>query len=96
MHDDTLLIAIDDALGASSLCACGHELVLAERDDTLWLECPEFTSSSRLPARLAAFLHDASHDRRPVAALPSRPAADPGVPGAPRPVPAARPVAVRG
>lgn len=94
MRDDIILIAIDEALGATDRCTCGHEYHLAERDDTLWLECPAFAGASRLPARVAFFLRELAHDRRPVAALPSRPAAVPSV--AAVPIAANRPVSVHG
>ncbi len=95
MNDETLLIAIDDALGASSLCSCGKELRPVERDRTVWLECPAFTMPSRLPARVAAFFLESAHDRRPVAALPSSPSLVPSTPASAQ-TPVVRPVAVHG
>jgi hypothetical protein len=73
MHDDTILTAIDEAIGATTLCSCGMEFHLNERNEVLWLECPTFSASTRLPARLVAFFREMTHDRRAVAALPSRP-----------------------
>ena len=94
MNEDTLLAAIDDAVGASTLCTCGKELRIAERDGIVYLECPELAGPTRLPARLAAFLFDTTHDRRPVGTLSSAPvrAAVSARPAASL----ARPVAVRG
>jgi hypothetical protein len=93
MRDDTILTAIDEAVGASARCDCGSELLIAEHGDALWLECPIFSSASRLPARLALFLREATHSRRIVAALPLAPSAAPVVAG--QPVAATRPVVVR-
>jgi hypothetical protein len=94
MDDDTLLMTIDDALGASTVCSCGKELRAAVRDDTLWLECPVFAGPSRLPSRLMAFLCDSAHDRRPVGAL--RPTPAPISVATTVAVSAARPVAAHG
>jgi len=94
MRDDTVLIAIDEGLGASDRCSCGKEFHLARHGDTLWLECPDFAGRTLLPARVAAFIRELSHDRRPVAALPCRPAGSP--PATARTAHAPRPVAVRG
>jgi len=94
VNDDMILTAIDEAVGASALCACGKEFHLEERDDVLWLECPTFAGSSRLPARLATFVHEMTHDRRAVAALPSRPVLVPVAVA--RQVAVSRPVTVRG
>lgn len=70
MRDDSILLAIDEALGANSRCTCGRELFPRERADMLWLECPVFAGASRLPARLADYGRQFTHDRRPMAALP--------------------------
>ena len=94
MTDNTILTAIDEALGASALCNCGMEFHLSERNDVLWLECPTFSGSSRLPDRLAIFVRLMTHDRRPVAALPSRPVLAPLTVA--RQVAVSIPVAVRG
>lgn len=94
MRDDAILTAIDEALGASARCDCGHELLPAAHDDTLWLECPTFASASWLPARVARFFREIAHSRRVVAALPPAPLATSVA--AVQPVVAARPVAARG
>ena len=93
MNDDLILTAIDEALGASTLCACGKEFHLTERAEMLWLECPTFSGSTRLPARLTTFVREMTHDRRVVAALPTRPVVAPFIVA--RPVAVSRPVAVR-
>jgi hypothetical protein len=95
MNDDMLLITIDDTIGASSLCPCGKELRVVERGRTVWLECPAFAIPSRLPARVAAFLLESAHDRRPVAELPSNPSGVSATPASAQ-APVARPVAVHG
>jgi len=93
VNDNLIRTAIDEALGASALCACGKEFHLNERADMLWLECPTFSGSTRLPIRLATFVRDMTHDRRVVAALPTRPVVAPVIVA--RPVAVSRPVAVR-
>jgi len=93
VNDDTILTAIDEAAGGAALCNCGMEFHLSERDEVLWLECPTFSGSSRLPARFATFVRLMTHDRRAVAALPSRPVIAPVA--ITRPVVVSRPVAVR-
>lgn len=94
MNDETLLFAIDDVFGASTLCACGKELRIAQHDGTVWLECPAYAGPTRFPARLAFFFRETTHDRRPVGALPT--ASTPATAGTPVPAPVARPVPVRG
>jgi len=94
MRDDIFLTAIDEAMGTTALCACGKEFTLVERGDMLWLECPTFAGVSRLPARAVSFFREMVHDRRPVAALPSTPVLVPVA--VTLPVPASRPVTVRG
>ena len=94
MRDDTILTAIDEALGASARCTCGKEFHLAERGDLLWLECPTFAGTTRLPARAVFLFREMTHDRRPVAVLPSAPVAAPVA--VTRPAAVSRPAVVRG
>jgi len=90
---DTILTAIDEAMGESSRCECGKELLLGKRDDALWLQCPTFAEGSWLPGSMATFVRSFTHGRRIVAALPSAPA----IPvQAARAVSVAKPAAVRG
>ncbi|MEI7745706.1 MAG: hypothetical protein WCK58_18370 [Chloroflexota bacterium] len=71
MHADSILIAIDEALGAPATCQCNRELFPAERDGALYLECPSFSETSWLPARIAFFLDGAFHDQYLVDRLPA-------------------------
>ena len=36
----------------------------------MWLECPTFAAPSRLPANVAHFLRDLTHERRRLVDLP--------------------------
>jgi hypothetical protein len=94
MNDDSILFAIDDAAGASTLCACGKELRVTQHDGTVWLECPAYAGPTLFPARLAFFFREATHDRRPVGALPTAPTR--ATAGVSHPASVARPVAVNG
>jgi hypothetical protein len=91
MRDDTILAAIDEALGSSTRCACGKELYPSADDDTVWLECPTFAGPSLLPAAVAAFIRSLTHDRRPVASLAPRPTEVDAAVVRPLPAPAVRP-----
>jgi hypothetical protein len=95
MRDDTILTAIDEAVGSSARCACGKELHPTVDHDTVWLECPTFAGDSVLPARVAAFIRAITHDRRPVASLTVAPTTAPAAASAVRSVPTGRPVAIR-
>lgn len=78
MHDDSVPVAIEDALRSPAFCACGGSLALTTRDASVWLECQAFGRPSRLPAPLAAFLRELVHDRTFVIGLPGDPAPVPG------------------
>lgn len=97
MRDDSILLAIDEALGGNTRCTCGRELFPRERDAMLWLECPVFAGASWLPARIANFAREFAHDRRPMAPLPAMAPVAVAVDAPARAaVKAARPVVVRG
>jgi hypothetical protein len=85
MHDDSVLVAIDEALRSPAFCACGSNLTIAIRGNAAWLECTAFSRPSRLPKPLATFVNEMLHDRRFVIELPAP------VPG--EALPAARPAA---
>jgi hypothetical protein len=71
MHDDTVLVAIDEALRSPVSCACGKRLEITARDSSVWLECSTFGRPSRLPAALAAFLRELVHNRAFVIGIPT-------------------------
>ena len=70
MHDDSVLVAIDEALSSAVSCGCGRSLTIDEHDGALWLQCVAFARSLRSPGRVTAFLRSVLHDRRFVVALP--------------------------
>jgi hypothetical protein len=63
MHDDSVLVAIDDATRTPNFCNCGKYLAVVEGDDAMWLECPVFAQPFRLPASLARAVRMILHDR---------------------------------
>lgn len=77
MNTDSVLIAIDRALGDTATCRCNRELFPIERAGSLYLECPTFSAGSWLPARVAAFLDGAFHDQYVVDRLPAAPVRKP-------------------
>jgi len=94
MHDDSILVAIEDALRSSSFCQCGKSFGVTNHDDAMWLECHVFERPSRLPAPVAGFLRSLMHERTFVVAIPAElaetPAAAARAPKAKRvPAPAA-------
>lgn len=96
MRDHRILLAIDEAFGADTRCTCGRELFPRQRGDMLWLECPVFAGTSRLPARIADFAREFTHDRRPMAPIPAPvPVAAPLAAATRAAVPAVRPAAAR-
>ena len=70
MHDDSVLIAVEDALRRSVFCTCGKPQHLDTHDGAIWLECTAFEQPSRLPKALALFVREIGHDRRLVIDLP--------------------------
>ena len=70
MHDDSVLVAIDDATRTPPFCICGKYLAVVEAADAMWLECPVFSQPTRLPAALASGLRSTLHDRRFVVEIP--------------------------
>jgi len=70
MHDDSVLVAIEDATRTPNVCNCGNYLAVVESADAMWLECPTFTKPSRLPATVAATLRSINHDRQFVVEIP--------------------------
>lgn len=70
MHDDSVLVAIEDATRTPNFCNCGKYLAVVQSDDAMWLECPTFTQPSRLPAVIAAFVRSTLHDRQFVVEIP--------------------------
>jgi hypothetical protein len=78
MHDDSVLVAIDDATRTHNFCTCGKYLAVVETPDAMWLECPVLSQPTRLPAAIASVLRSTLHDRRFVVEIPEalrRPAA---------------------
>jgi len=70
MHDDSILVAVEDALRRPAFCACGNPQHLETRDGAIWLECGAFDRPTRLPAGLALLIRDFGHDRKFVVELP--------------------------
>lgn len=71
MHDDSVLVAIDEALRSSTYCACGKSLGVTTHDNAAWLECQAFARPTHLPASLASLLRELVHHRTRVVALPA-------------------------
>jgi hypothetical protein len=70
MRDDTVLIAVEQALSGPASCGCGAPMHLAARNEAIWLECDAFERPSRLPARLAGLVRVLRHERVHVVDLP--------------------------
>ncbi len=70
MHDDSVLVAIDDATRTPNFCNCGKYLAVVQAEDAMWLECPTYTQPSRLPDSLAKAVRTFLHDRRFVVEIP--------------------------
>lgn len=70
MHDDSVLVAVDDATRTPNFCNCGKYLAVVEGDEAMWLECPTYAQPSRLPASLAKAVRMTLHDRRFVVEIP--------------------------
>ena len=78
MHDDSVLVAVDDATRTLNFCNCGKYMAVVEADDAMWLECPAYNQPSRLPSSLAKVVRSVFHDRLFVIEIPEalrRPAA---------------------
>jgi hypothetical protein len=70
MHDDSVLVAVDDATRTPTFCNCGKYLAVVEADDAMWLECPVYAEPSRLPASITKAMRTILHDRRFVVEIP--------------------------
>lgn len=70
MHDDSVLVAIDDATRTPRFCNCGKYLAVVETHDAMWLECPTYTAPTRLPAAVASLVRSLLHDREFVVEIP--------------------------
>jgi hypothetical protein len=70
MHDDSVLVAIDDATRRPRFCNCGSYLAVVTTQDALWLECPAYTAPTRLPAAVASVIRSILHDREFVVEIP--------------------------
>ncbi len=70
MHDDSVLIAVEDALRRPAFCSCGKPQHLETHDGAIWLECTAFEQPTRLPKGVAMFVRELGHDRRHVIDLP--------------------------
>ena len=64
MRDDSVLVAVEDALRRPAYCACGSPQRIETHDGAIWLECTAFGRPSRLPKGLALFVRDFGHDRK--------------------------------
>jgi hypothetical protein len=70
MHDDSILVAIEDATRSPNFCNCGKHMAVVQTFDAMWLECPTFTQPSRLPAKVSSVLRSVLHDRQFVIEIP--------------------------
>ena len=64
LRDDSVLVAVEEALASPAVCACGQWQRLVTHGNTIWLECDAYARPSHLPASVATFVHDLLHDRR--------------------------------
>jgi hypothetical protein len=69
MRDDSVLVAVEDALRRPAYCGCGSPQRIETHDNAIWLECTAFERPSRLPKGLALFVRDFAHDRKLVIEL---------------------------
>ena len=63
MRDDSVLVAVEDALRRPAYCSCGKPQRVETHDGAIWLECTAFERPSRLPKGFALFLRELAHDR---------------------------------
>lgn len=70
MHDDSVLVAIEDATRTPRFCTCGKYLAVVQTHDAMWLECPTYTAPTRLPAAVASLVRSVIHDREFVVEIP--------------------------
>jgi hypothetical protein len=70
MHDDSVLVAVEDATRTPNFCTCGRYMAVVQGGDAMWLECPAFAEPTRLPPRMAAAVRAVLHDRRFVVRIP--------------------------
>lgn len=70
MRDDSVLVAVEDALRRPAYCSCGKPQRVETHDGAIWLECIAFEQPSRLPKGFALFVRDITHDRKLIIELP--------------------------
>lgn len=75
MHDDSVLVAIEDAFRSPAFCVCGNNLTVAIHDDAAWQECAAYARPSRLPRPLATLVRELLHERHFLVDVPPAPAA---------------------
>lgn len=75
MRDDSVLVAVEDALRRPAYCGCGSPQRIETHDGAIWLECVAFERPTRLPKGLALFVRDIAHERKHVIDLPETEAA---------------------
>jgi hypothetical protein len=71
MRDDTVLIAVRQALSGPALCGCGTPMHLEARNEAIWLQCDAFDRPSRLPDKVASLVRVLAHERVHVVDLPT-------------------------
>lgn len=62
MLTDSVLAAIDAAVGPTTTCRCGRALVPSDRDGAIWLACAAAPSTGPRRGRLATLLGSLLHD----------------------------------